>query len=94
MKLKLGCPVQVTKKLVRRSKTVDGKRYKYWNPRELNPIRSGIFLGNRTLMNGFTHYYSDEGYTFDKKEIIKVALVCLSDRENPIYVPLDNINPL
>ncbi len=91
MKLKLGCPVSVTRKLIRRSKTVDRKRYKYWKHFEFIKSRSGIFLGNRTLSNGFVDYDSDDGYTFDGKEYIKVALICLSERECPIYVPIDNI---
>lgn len=93
MKLKMGCPVIVTKKLIRSSKTVDRKRYKYWKHFEFIKSRSGIFLGNRTLSNGFVEYDSDDGYSFDGKEYIKVALICLSERECPIYVPIDSVFP-
>lgn len=74
--------------------------YKYWKE-ELLPInnktgksaRNGIFLGYRTLRNGFVNRYHD-GTTFDALESIKVALVCLSRTENPIYVPIKNMKLL
>jgi len=90
MKLKLGCPVSVTRKLIRRSKTVDRRHHRHWKIVELNTPSSGIFLGYRTIFNGYISYDMEDGNSFVQTEKIKVALVCLSERENPIYVPLDN----
>jgi len=74
------------------------REFKFWKT-EILPInnktgksaRRGIFLGYRHLANGFLHRSYDEGTEFDRAETFKVALVCLSERENPIYVPLENI---
>ena len=51
----------------------------------------GIFLGCRIITNGKTDYDSEEGYTWRAKRRFKVALVCLNQNENPVYVPLDAI---
>jgi len=72
--------------------------YKFWKA-DILPInnktgksaRRGIFLGYRTLRNGFLDRDYQEGTTFDTHESFKVALVCLSEHENPIYVPLENV---
>ncbi len=45
----------------------------------------GIFLGFRTISNG----YHDEGY--QPKNYFKVALISPGLTKNPIYVPLDAI---
>lgn len=46
-------------------------------------LHTGIFLGYRTLNNGIQN--SEGKYTPQK--YIKVALVCFSPKQNPIYVP-------
>jgi hypothetical protein len=51
---------------------------------------SGIFLGYRNLANGQT-VCDPDGWYFVAKEYIKVALVSPSDKENPIYIHLDDI---
>jgi len=50
-----------------------------------------IFLGYRYLKNGIVVFDPEEGPSFNKKEQIKVALVCPGKHLNPIYVPLDAI---
>ena len=74
------------------------REFKFWkvdvlpiNKKTNKSARSGIFLGYRHLANGFLHRSYDEGTEFEREETFKVALVCLSECENPIYVPLENI---
>jgi len=91
MKLKMGCPVLVIQKLSRYQKSVDHKTYKYWKIITLPSVRSGIFLGYRTIFDGTISYDYEEGHSFIQNKKIRVALVCLSDRENPIYVPIESL---
>ena len=51
----------------------------------------GVFLGYRTLSNGVRDYDNQDGWTYTAKEHIRVAYVCFSDKANPIYVLLDDI---
>jgi hypothetical protein len=44
-----------------------------------------LFLGYRTLSNGWTKY--EVGYV--AIESFKAALVCHSPNKNPVYVPID-----
>jgi hypothetical protein len=54
-------------------------------------VDGGIFLGFRTLSDGWNDYEYEVGYVFSAIESFKAALVCPSDRMNPVYVPLDKI---
>lgn len=65
-----------------------GRPFKYWKSLEMKISRKGIFLGYRTLSDGYLDYDYEEGNTFIPEKFFKVALVCLSERENPVYVPL------
>jgi len=62
--------------------------YKSWIKQEMIIPRKGIFLGYRFIRDGFIERSYDEGSYFVMDKQHKVALVCLSERENPIYVPL------
>ena len=53
--------------------------------------RSGVYLGQRNLSNGSTFFDSEYGWEYTPEEHIKVALVSLSAKENPVYVPFDSI---
>lgn len=53
--------------------------------------KAGIFLGYRTLSNGETEYLGEDGASYSPDNYFRAALVCLSPRENPVYVPLDAI---
>ncbi len=65
--------------------------YKFWDTVEIKVPRYGIFLGYRTLFDGFIERDYDEGDQFTISKHYRVALVCLSERENPVYVPLNSI---
>jgi hypothetical protein len=48
-----------------------------------------IFLGYRTIKNGSICYDSEYGNYFVPSEYIRVMLVSINAKENPIYVPLE-----
>jgi len=91
--MKHGTKVKITKKLVRESQRKHtGKfwqRWKIWKPVEY--CSEGIFLGYRTVQDGTTDWEDEVGMIFMKKSCYKVALVSPSAKENPIYVPLENM---
>ena len=95
MDIKFGQSITIKSKLIRcyehHNDGYRSKTYKCWKPRLLPNIKTGIFLGYRTLSNGYRSYFSDEGYSFAPMEYFKCALVCISPTHNPIYVPLDDI---
>lgn len=78
----------------RYSKLTREHEYKYWHIDHWKFSRKGIFLGYRHLKDGWIYRSYDEGTEFDMNVSFKVGLVCLSEHENPIYVPLENIVPL
>ena len=51
----------------------------------------GIFLGTRTLQDGWLDWPCDEGCTFVPTRRYKVALVSPGPNKNPLYVPLTAI---
>lgn len=67
--------------------------YKLWKEVPITD-REGLFLGFRTLSNGFIFWESEVGYIFESDKSFRVALVIFSERENPIYVPLQSIIPM
>lgn len=97
IKIPFGKRVTVSAELRRRwkQKALPNKRqqsgYKYWFTEEMKSPRKGIFLGYRHLRDGYIRKSFDEGDEFVMDKQHKAALVCLSERENPIYVPLDHI---
>jgi hypothetical protein len=98
--MKFGDRVRV-KSVLRRSteyrkrKNYSGRereqRYKLWKETPISE-RSGILIGFRTLINGFTFWENDVGYIFDGNERFKAALVVFSEKENPVFVPLSSIS--
>lgn len=92
--LKFGDSVVVTNRMHRA--VGDGGHTKTWEPCPdyLKPKhREGIFLGHRTLQNGEVHwgYNADDPTTWEQTSTVRVALVCLSARTNPIYAPIDAV---
>lgn len=65
--------------------------YKSWEQEE-SGVTPGIFLGYRTLTNGYRDSYADGGFRFIPKEHFRAALVAFSERYNPVLVPLDHID--
>ena len=70
-----------------------GKDYygnlKYWAERLCD--MEGIFLGTRTLKDGWRDYDSYEGCTFSPIRHYQAALISPGPNENPLYVPLTAI---
>lgn len=102
--LDFGCIVRCSKILKRRTtykefpSKIEGlrntrRRWKYWDEVQ-GSVKEGIFLGYRTLHNGTSEWESEVGYIFDSHESFKAALVCPSDKKNPVYVPLHAIEKL
>lgn len=84
--MEYGKIVTANKMYVRRTIIKEGRRFKHW---VLTPqFTRGIYLGKRTLQNGYIEWQDDEGWLFYSSEFIKVALVSPSEHKNPIYVPL------
>ncbi len=65
--------------------------YKFWQKIE-GGVTPGIFLGYRTLANGYRNYYSEGGFSFTPKAYLRAALVAFSERHNPVLVPLEHID--
>lgn len=62
------------------------RRYKSWQIVEMLPCEV-LFLGYRTLGNGWTDWESECGYIYEHDEHVKAALVIwLDGRSNPFYV--------
>ena len=80
-----GAKISATQMFVRRTKRTTGT-YKYWKAKEIN--RAGIYLGKRKLANGIVEADS-YGLYFQATEHVDAALVCFSEREKPVYVPLE-----
>ena len=91
--MKFGDRVKVKAVLRRECSPYDEHRGLYkneWKPQELTEIRNGIYLGKRRLIDG-TVSYSNEGAIFKAEKYVRVALVCLSEKENPIYVRPEDV---
>ena len=65
------------------------RTHKIWTERLCN--YTGIFLGTRTLQDGWRDYDSDAGCTFSPTRHYRVALISPGPKENPLYVPLTAI---
>lgn len=96
---KFGEELLVTAILKRRSKTIKNPPYyaplieKYWEAKTISP-RKGLFLGTRTLAKGRREFNHDEGYSFKPTSHCKAALIIFSERENPVYAPLDALKKI
>lgn len=93
--MRLGDRVRASAILQRRSK-YDGTGWgkdRFWKSKPMAP-RNGVFIGWRTLSNGHTNYNIDEPADYTPKEYFRTALVVFSERENPVYVPLDALEAI
>ena len=81
-----GSIITATKKLQRGYEQPD---YNIW--KEVDCVIRGVFLGFRTLSNGTAIYNREEGVVYTPKEYFKCALVSPGPRQNPVYVPLNNL---
>lgn len=95
--MELGSTITITKVYRRRTRyerRIPRQHYdtrmKVWEAWEIKP-RAAIFLGWRTLRNGASEWEDEVGFVFDADSYFKVALVCFSTRENPVYVPVESV---
>ena len=89
--MKFGDWITFDAMLKRVKKKREGEVYKSWEQEE-SGVTPGIFLGYRTLANGYRGYDSEDGVYFIPKEYFRAALVAFSSRHNPVLVPLDRID--
>lgn len=94
--MKYGDTIVVNEKYVRRSrwerdKLGNSRLRKEWL---LVPYRvDGIYLGTRTLQNGWSDYDDECGSMWAPIEHFRVSLVSPSKNKNPIYVPFVKPSP-
>lgn len=83
--MKHGQIITITNKLIRKTGKQEGSvhDYKFWHKHEIKPVQ-GIFLGNRTLSEGESRWYSDHT-EYTPQKYIKVALVSVNANTNPFY---------
>jgi len=93
--MKFGNEVTVSAVFKRRTKgqNMPDTVYKYWEKVRIK-TRSGLFLGIRTISNGARDYDPDYGCVYRAKEYIKAALVVFSEREKPVYAPMENVEEI
>jgi len=84
--LEFGCKVSISGKYVRISRS----RNKEYVAKEFSA--KGIFLGHRTITNGYTVFDNYDGPYWVATSHMRVALVCVSPNENPIYVPIEAVS--
>jgi len=85
-KIKFGDQVLITKKYRRHKKEGLIKEYLPENFKS-----DGIFLGLRTITNGYSECWGNEPCYWMATESFRVGLVIINERENPVYVPIDSI---
>ena len=88
--MKLGDKIKVRNALKRNIETyLTSAPAKYWDVVRTEE-QEAVFLGFRTLTNGFREWYAEEGYRFHRGNHFKAALVCSNENRNPFYVLLDD----
>lgn len=89
MKLKLGQKILFRKFLVRKRK--DGKYY--WESVGTEHFKPGIWIGYRTVFDGYYEDYGEDGGQFMFGNPEHVNLVVRDPRQNPLYVRDEDIIP-
>ena len=89
--MKFGQFVTVNAIYKRRGAATSGASRKVWEAKPITPC-DALYVGWRTLSNGrVTWEDSEVGYVFWPEEHFKAALVIFSEREKPVFVPIDAI---
>jgi len=89
--MKYGDRVDIVRKLVRHQKYLGpNARDKFWKEAEYF-AKNCIFLGYRTVADGFRGYDPEEGYNFFPKKHFRVALISPGERLSPIYCPISAV---
>ena len=87
--LELGAKVKVIAKYHRYASYSKGQQRKEWYDLALKKPKEGIFLGTRTLRNGYLVSDCEGSHYFVADETIKVALVCTGKNKNPFYAIIE-----
>ena len=86
MSLEFGARVTITSRLVRE----DAK----WETKDFDAPRTGIFLGLRTLSDGYKDWedYPGPRYAdYTPTRYRRACLVAVNEKENPYYVAIDDV---
>ena len=65
------------------------KTRKAWHRWEYSTPRHALYIGKRTLSDGYVEWWEEEGYAYTPERHFIAALVVFSERERPVLVPLD-----
>lgn len=86
-------PVECQNRLHRDTCREGRKWFKRWvNSKYRQPVKfNGVFLGYRTLQDGYLESDQHFGNYFVPEKFTQVALVSFSSTQNPVYVSLDRI---
>ena len=90
--LPLGAPVTYSATLTRTTKHMAGWRArKAWTRFELDSTHPAVFIGWRSLVDGWRDAEDEVGYVFEPDEATRqvAALVAYDPRCNPILIPCD-----
>jgi len=88
MGFKLGDKVHVKARLIpAKIYNEEGNKLRQWERREVN--REGIVVGVRTVQEGYSSYYYEEGWIFTPERRIKTYLVAVSLNEMWHVLPED-----
>jgi hypothetical protein len=69
---------------------------KWWEERPLETPRDGLYIGKRTISDGYTEVEdTGEGvlYIYNPEQHYTAALVVFSERERPVLVPWSALEP-
>lgn len=66
------------------------RAYKSWQANPIAPCKA-LFIGWRTLANGYSTYDSDDVTIFTAEHHFKAALVVFDERTKPVLVPFSTI---
>lgn len=69
-----------------------GRWRKWWEAQPLPAPRVGLYIGARTLTDGWNTYFGEDSeLEFIPEHHFRAALVVCSERERPVLVPLNQI---
>jgi hypothetical protein len=92
-----GARVAVRAIYVRRRRHSIEKRawVKWWQAQNLSSPREALYIGHRTLQDGWNDYIGEEeGIAFVPERRFRAGLVVFTERSRPVLVPLDALEVL
>lgn len=89
-----GARVRVSAVLERRTERVSGRTFKVWRRVERTPFEA-LYLGHRSLRDGFRDFEDEVGAVFyPKGPTVPAALVSSGPSRKPFFAPVDAIEVL